>query len=354
MRSVLQLVGPSTGGIRRHVAALAADLSDSGWEVSTAAPPGVLEGATRVDVPGGVSPRRLRVARRQFAALVESVRPDVVHAHGLKAGWVAVGVDRSRTVLTVHNVVLDGGVRGLLLRWLERRVVRRSAAVIATSDEIAERLRSSSPSIVTVRPVHEVAARRRSDADVRAEFAAAGPLLVAVGRLHAQKGHDDLLRALPNVLRTSPDAVLVIAGEGPEHAALTELARSLGVAESVRLVGARDDAVDLLGAADVVLVTSRWESGPLTLLEAGCVEAAVVATSVGFVPEIVRSGQSGLIVPIGDPDAIADAIMTLVADPDGRRRLGAALGVAVRPRLDRGDPLRAVIEVYDRVIGVRR
>jgi glycosyltransferase involved in cell wall biosynthesis len=350
-RTVLQLVGPSSGGIRRHVAALTDDLRTNGWRVVVAAPAGVLEGAEHIDVPTGLSVSALRRARRQLSELIDDVRPDVVHAHGLKAGWVAVGVDRGITVLTVHNVVLGGGPRSLVLRPLERSVIRQSARVIATSHEIARRFADVSTSIAVVEPVHEVAEPTRPGRDVREELGAHGPLVVSVARLHAQKSLDVLVRAGALVAQRHADVRVVIAGEGPDRSRLEGLIADLGLGDVVRLLGARDDAIDLMSAADVVAFTSSWESGPLTLLEAGSVSAAVVSTPVGFVPDMVEPGRSGILVPVGDVGATAAAIMECVEDPTAARGRGDALRRAVLPRLDRSGPLSAVESVYAAVIG---
>jgi glycosyltransferase involved in cell wall biosynthesis len=350
-RTVLQLVGPSSGGIRRHVAALTDDLRASGWRVVVAAPPGVLDDAERIDVPSGLSASALRRARRQLRDLIETLQPDVVHAHGLKSGWVAVGVAADTTVLTVHNVVLGGGPRSRVLRPLERSVVRQSAQVIATSNEIEHRFTDVASTITVIEPVHEVSAPTRSRSDVRTDLGARGPLVVSVARLHAQKSLDVLVRACVLLSQRCPEIRVVIAGEGPERSRLETLIHELHLGGVVSLLGARDDAMDLMAAADVVAFTSSWESGPLTLLEAGSVSAAVVSTPVGFVPDVVESGRSGILVPVGDIDATAAAIMECVDDPTAARAMGEALYRAVVPRLDRRGPLAAVETVYARIVG---
>lgn len=346
---VLQLLGPSTGGIRRHVATLAHDLEAVGWRTVVAAPVGVLEGARDVPVPGGVSWTALRRARGALAALESEVCPAVVHAHGLKAGWVAIGRPGRRVVLTLHNVVLDRGVRGAALRALERHVIRSVDAVIATSTDIETRFETIARRITVVPPVHEVASVTRMRSDVRDELDVDGPLVVTVARLHPQKDLDTLVAAIGIVLGVRSDVSLAIVGDGPERQRITDLVTARGLGSRVRLLGQRSDAVDIMAAADVVVIGSAWESGPLTLLEAGAVSAAVVSTPVGFVPEVVRDGEQALLVPVGEPEPMAAAIMALVDDADRAARLGHALALAVAPRLDRSAGRDAVLAEYDAV-----
>lgn len=344
--TVVELVGPSTGGIRRHVLAVAHDLEAASWRVVVAAPVGVIEGAAEVPVPSGASWRAVRAARRRLAGLVADVRPDVVHAHGLKAGWVAIGVRGPRTVLTVHNVVLATGVRGRVLRLLESHVVRSVDAVAVTSAEMERRFAGRARELVLIPPAHEVPEVLRQREAVRHDLGVSGPLVVTVARLHPQKDLDTFLAAMRIVCGRRPDVTALIVGDGPERPRLAAIAADIAPAGSVRLLGARTDAVDLMAAADTVVISSSWESGPLTLLEAGAVAAPVVSTSVGFVPEIVTDGVHGRIVRIGAPDELAAAVMALLDDTDRARAMGRALAAAVRPRLDRADATAALLALY--------
>jgi glycosyltransferase involved in cell wall biosynthesis len=147
-----------------------------------------------------------------------------------------------------------------------------------------------------------------------------GPLIGAVGRLERQKGFDILIRALGRV----EGATLFIVGDGTERANLEELARGVGVAERVVWNGWRDDPRGLFPSFDVLVFPSRFEGFPLAVLEALLAGSAVVAADVGSVAEVVRDGETGLLVPPEDPGAVADAIRRLLADEGLRRRLGEA------------------------------
>ncbi len=350
--TIVQLLGPSTGGIRRTVAALTDALRRDGHRVLTAGPAGVLEPLLTTDatvaVPAGLDPIALVRAARRLRRLVG--RGDLVHAHGLKAGWVVFVSGRRPWVLTIHNVVLPGSVAARLTRRLERIVVGRADAVIATSSEIELNFAPVAKRISTIRPVHAVGQASRPAADVRRELGISSdePMVVCVARLHAQKGIDVALDAWA----LGVDARLVIVGEGPAGGELVACRDRLGLTERVTFTGARDDVADLIAAADVVLIPSRWESGPLVLLEALAAARPVVTTRVGFVEEVVGSGldAAAVVVDASDrPAELADAVRALLEDSVRRERLAAGGPAAAAPFLDQQRMLLATLAVYERV-----
>jgi glycosyltransferase involved in cell wall biosynthesis len=358
-RSVLQLLGPSTGGIRRHVVELAGRLPEHGWASPVVGPEGVLGPhgvpAGVVPVPGGPTPA-LVAARRALRAAVAASGADVVHAHGLKAGWLAtLSALPCPVVVTVHNVVLDeaAGRSAAVLRALEARLPRRADAVIAVSPGIAERFAGlpGAERVTVVRPVGPPPVPSRPATKVRAELGVPddAPLVVAVARLHPQKDLPTLLRAAALLRDRVPGVRVVVVGEGPERAALAALTAELGLGETVSLAGQSPEAADELAAADVVAVSSRWESGPLVVAEALALGRPVVSTPVGFVPELIDDGVSGRIVPVGDPRALADALGDVLADPAGAARMAAA-GRAVTAEVLGPDRLVGdVVKVYETV-----
>lgn len=145
-----------------------------------------------------------------------------------------------------------------------------------------------------------------------------------VGRLAGEKGHATLLRAFARLLAGRPGSVCLVVGDGPERSALSALCAELGLGESVRFLGIREDIAGLLGAMDVFVLASTYEGFGLVILEAMAARKAVVATRVGGVPELVTDGATGLLVPPDDPVAMAAAIESLAADPERRGALAAA------------------------------
>jgi glycosyltransferase involved in cell wall biosynthesis len=358
-RRVALVLGPSTGGIRRHVGELARRLPSLGWEVTTAGPAGVLDGLVDqdavVEIPDGLAPGAVVRARRQLRDAVAG--SDVVHAHGLKAGLLAATLrPRPRLVVTVHNLVLDdvAGRRAPLLRALEGALPRLADRVLAVSEVVAARFPRQDRVVATsafAGPPVPSADR----ATVRRELGVPedAPMAVTVARLHPQKGLLTLLAALTLVRERVPGVRAVLVGEGPMEAELREKARDLGLDEVVVFAGRTANSADQLAAADVVVIPSTWESGPLVLLEALQLGRPVVATPVGMVPEYVTDGESGRLVPVGDAAGLAGAVADVLADragsqalaEEGRRRVSK--GLAVEQELAR------VVGVYQAVLRER-
>jgi glycosyltransferase involved in cell wall biosynthesis len=352
--SVLLLIGPSVGGIRRHVAFLADALEEQGWTVAVAGPAAAVAGARRqgrrVDVvPIGMAPWRIARTVRQLRRVSRGV--DIVHAHGLTPGWcAALARGIPPVVVTVHNVVIPetAGRNTAMLRALERRLPRWVEAIIATSGSVAARMSGGRSAPVVIPPVGPPPVPRRSPEAVRAWLGveATTPLVVCLGRLHAQKGLPTLIDAAAILRRSMPDVVVAIVGAGPQAGRLVQLVEQAGLSGTVRILGPSDDGPGELSAADVVVVTSVWESGPLVVAEAMALGKPVVSTPVGFVPALITDGVSGRLIPIGDPAAIAAALADVLGDPAAAARMGKAGQMRVSQVLAPGPLVAATIDVY--------
>lgn len=153
-----------------------------------------------------------------------------------------------------------------------------------------------------------------------ADGAGSRPLLLGLGRLHTEKGFDILLRALPDL----PGARLLLAGDGPERAALTRLAHALGIADRVTFAGWRQDIGPLLAAADLLVCPSRCEPLGNVILEAWSAGCPVVASAVEGPRELIREGENGLLAAPENPAALARAIATVLADPARAHAMAAS------------------------------
>lgn len=339
---VALVLGTSTGGIGHHVRSLAAASVAAGDDVLVAAPDsthrafGFERTGARVgtvDVGTAPRPRHDLVSARALREVLTG--SDVVHAHGLRAGFLAVlalkGVSpRPPLVVTWHNAVLGGGARRQVLVALERVVARGADVTLGASADLVERARAlgavdARPGPVAA-PAHTPPTRGR--ADVRAELlSAAGqddpatPLVLAVGRLAEQKDYPTLLAAVGEHWPAgSARPLLAVAGDGPLREGLARAVRSRAL--PVLLLGHRTDVPDLLAAADAYALSSRWEARALVVQEAARAGVPVVATAVGGVPELVDG--AAVLVPPGDPAALAAGLRRVLDDPAEHRRLAAA------------------------------
>jgi glycosyltransferase involved in cell wall biosynthesis len=184
-------------------------------------------------------------------------------------------------------------------------------------------------------------------AEVRAEFGygALAPLVLFAGRLAEQKRVDDLLKALDLLQHVQPDLRTLIAGDGPLRRELEENARLYRLDGKVRFLGHRDDVSRLMAAADLVVLPSAYEGLPNLVLEAMRLSKPVVATAAPGTTEAVIDGQTGVLVPVANPQLLARAIRDVVRDPDLARRLGAA----GRARVEVTFPAQAMIDQFARL-----
>jgi glycosyltransferase involved in cell wall biosynthesis len=166
--------------------------------------------------------------------------------------------------------------------------------------------------------------------------------VVTIARFHPVKDHAMLLRAFARVAATRPDTDLLLAGDGPLRGELERQAADAGIAGRVRFLGIRSDVPALLQASDIFALTSVSEAASLTLLEAMASGLAVVVTNVGGNPEIVRDGVEGLLVPRGDSEAAATALLRLLNDPVR----ADAMGTAGRARVESRYQLQRTIDSY--------
>lgn len=144
--------------------------------------------------------------------------------------------------------------------------------------------------------------------------------LLAVGRLVYEKGHEFLVEAMSKVAQVNDRAVAGICGEGPLREQLSRQIEALGLQEKVKLLGLWNDIPELLAAADVFVLPSRWEGLPMALLEAMMAGLPVVATRVEGVEDVVEHGAHGFLVPLESPQALADAVLQLCSTSEAQRR----------------------------------
>lgn len=282
-----------------------------------------------------------RTARR-LKKLIERMRPEVivssVNATNLLTG-AAIGKSSWRPgwVARIGNSprLHDSVIRRIAARRYYPYADRFAVNSRGLAGEVKDCYPFSADRIeVLPNPTDFVGIDEQAREPVEAPAGGPGPVLIAVGRLFAQKRYDLMLRALARVRETVP-ATLWICGEGPEEHRLRSLARRLGVDSDVHWLGFRANPYALLGRADLFVMTSDHEGLPNSLIEAQGLGLAAVATRCSHGPdEIVDDGKTGLLVAPGDVEAIAGAIKTLLADAPRRSEMGRAAAGLARRRFD--------------------
>jgi glycosyltransferase involved in cell wall biosynthesis len=351
---------PDVGGPASHAPEFASFLLERGHgvEVVTTADAAPESKPYQVRWVSRAQPRGVRHMRVIAVIRERAAQADVVYATSM-LGRASLASSLARRPLVVKLVAdeayerarrlglfdgdLDefqrfrGGARIRVLRQARDRALQRVDALVCPSAYLASRAVSwgIDQERVTVIPNAAPPLPAVPERDVaRARFGVEGPTLAFAGRVTRQKALEVSLDALAQVEGVS----LLVAGDGPDLDDVRREATERGLDGRVRFVGplGREDVLALFRAADASLLSSSWENFPHTVVEALAVGTPVVATAVGGVPELVRNGENGLLVPAGDAGALADAIRRVVAEPGLRERLAKAAAQSVEHlRMDR-------------------
>lgn len=365
MTRVLELSAQAAGGVRAHIRQVSQLLAKDGHQVLLAGPGNVISPAP--DAVGGACLRTYQIdigarpsgadlkALRQLKQLAATV--EVIHAHGLRAGALAVlavkrlpAAKRPRVVVTLHNLPVGSAPTRLVGKALHLVVVKGADYVLTVSPDLLEKakqlgLKAGEIAVVpapargcmdhVAQPEISQDSAQSLDAgsgvDSGSGYGAssdtdydAAPCLLTIARLAPQKGLDLLLEAATLIKQCGIDFTWLVAGDGPLKAQLNQQIATAAL--PVKLLGRREDIGALLSQADVVVQTSYWEGQPLTLREAMQAGRAIVATDVGG-SAYTLAGCGQLVEPQAGP--LADAVVAVISDPKRRETLEAASRAAV-------------------------
>ncbi|HEX7490493.1 MAG TPA: glycosyltransferase [Candidatus Limnocylindrales bacterium] len=327
---VVQIMATGTnGGAQEHVYSLVTRMDPERYDVRV------------VSLSHGSSVRRLEKAgievavidepddRNAVSALAEllaPLEPEVIHNHMYRAEIVGTraalllgeqGCKRPFVISTVHSSRIRCVDDRVALRQLTPLMDRLIAVSKAIEIKIREEGRFGAPVSLIYNGVDLQRYNHQQPCCTLHEdyrIPESSPIVGVVARLEAEKGHRTLVDAWPDVLAVHPEAWLLIVGEGSERNSLEAQAASLGVAEHVVFTGRREDVPAVTAALDVAVLPSYREAQGLSVLEAMALSRPVVASNVGGIPEMIEDGVSGLLVPPGDCNALAAAIVRLLSD----------------------------------------
>lgn len=382
MSRVLHVLEATEGGTRTHLRDLVLRLRREGWDVDVAAStlrdPGFADDLERfrdagigtylVPMVRNPHPRADWRACRNLRGLIRSLRPDLVHTHSSKAGFLgrlAARCEGVPSLYTPNAFRFQAPDAGRFERWLvirlERLAARWGDGIICVSDgerqaaleariDVPERLHVVYNGI-DLGPLDAAAAR----GDGREAMAVADevwPIVLTIGRRVPQKGDRYLLDAWPALVAVYPAAKLVIVGDGPLLGDLREQARRLGVAASVTFLPRQDHVGRLYAAADVYVLPSLYEGCPYTLLEAMALGKPCLATAVAGSRDVLEDEQTGLLVRPADPSALVAGLLRLLSDHELRVKLGEQARTVARRDYTADRMADATAAIYRRILGV--
>ena len=356
-------------GVEEHILTLFKNLDRNRFRLFMACAPEMIE-QLRPDLPADVevfpvpllSWRDFPAARRLAHVLVDR-RIDILHSHTFQSSRLASPIGWARRVPVIVETPhlrehwRKGWLQGSFL--VDRLVGRFVGYYIAVSEANARYLvQEKGLPRRKILTIHNGADLSRFDP---ARLPPAGmkkglgfdeqdPVVLAFARLDPQKGHEVLLKALPAVRREFPRVRLVCAGSGTLRAELEALSRSLGLEDNVRFVGYQSNAVDWLALAEITALPSHFEGLPIVAIESLAMGKPMVATDVDGTGEVVVDGMTGLTVPPGNSERLAEAIVRLLRDPGLRRRLGKAGRDRVVRHFSQEQQVRKTAEFYLRAM----
>ena len=361
-------IGTSTGGVGTHVHALARDLAAAGHEIGVIGPaatdehfgfsllPGVRFGVLELGTGIGASDAAL--IRRQ-RTLLRSFAPQIVHAHGFRAGLITLLTlrtlkSRPKFVLSLHNQASGQGLRGRVETRVETMLARGTDLVLGASTDLVDRARelgaqtarflpAAAPEVTPVSA--EAAAATRENLAEEFDFDPGALIVLAVGRVAKQKNYPMLVRALARLGEgnrqaqgnrqnegnrqtegNQPSEIVALIAGAADDEVLAEVraqyddAAAASAIPALHFLGPRDDIAELAAAADIYALTSVWEARALVLQEALISGKAIVATATGGSAELV--GDAGILIDHDDDAAFAEAVAELAVDPARRAELG--------------------------------
>ncbi|HHW41964.1 MAG TPA: glycosyltransferase family 4 protein [Syntrophomonadaceae bacterium] len=367
---VLHVVRPAQGGIKRHLEVIFSGLNRERYLLYLAAPPDselftslrpFAQKVFPVSIGEGWHPFRDWNILVHLRRIIRDEKIDLVHTHGVRAGilgqMAALAAGNPCVVATIHNSQ-NPGERFFIFFRLVQGFLNRTAAnhIITVSKALKDEVRSYQWT-----PAHKITVIYNgiNPDDYKCRpllpFSTLGlsgdlPVVGTVARLEPKKGIRYLIEAVPLIEREYGPVNCVIIGDGPERSALEELVRRMKLTERIKFLGFQKDIPQLIRLFDVVAVPSIQEGLSIFCLEALASARPVVASAVGGIPEIIKDGRTGILVPPADPEALAHGVLTLLRDRELAQKLATQGRQLVSSEFSEYQMLRKTEEIYEKVL----
>lgn len=376
-------VSQATGGVKRHIGLLAAGLDQNRFDILGAFPPtDHVRGsnpnketflqlfkrlglrAIPLEMYREINPFRDVVSFIQLMKILKAEKPDLLHTHSSKAGFLGRLAGRMMKVpVIVHTpnafafgreggtVLLDG-----LYRVLEQVAGNFCDILVAVSPSEAQLARQvvSAEKVICIPNGIDVK-EFEFNVDTAAKRKALGlpeksPLILSVGRLAPQKAPFDFLEAATEVLRKEPQARFAFLGDGPLIEKVKGVIRRRHLERQFFLFDWREDAREIMACCDLFVISSLWEGLPYSLLEAMALSKPVVATEARGNRDVVLEGETGLLVPLRRPRHLAGAILKMLGDPALAKKMGQAGRRHVEQHFKLEAHLEATVHLYEALL----
>lgn len=378
-KKILYVIRPVEGGMKEHLLTLVRYLmTTKEFQPAVACPPAsplyrqlTEEGGEVYPLPlaGELSPAKDAVAALSLRRLIARLRPHILHCHGSKAGLVGrlailPMFARPPVIVTVHNSVfyphwserkkkVIAGVEKLLAPLAERMVTVSQAL----REELLARTGINPAQVEVIYngldfALLERKLQPREEARHLLGVPKEAKVIGTVARFAPQKGLSLLIQAFAGLCRKLPEKNLwlVLVGDGPLRGELEKRAAASGVGERIVFAGYRPEAAGLLSAFDLFVLPSLSEGLGIALIEAQACGLPVVATRCGGIPEVVEDGVTGLLVNPGSEGALQEAMLKLLLDEEGARKMGQRGRQQVRTRFSLAGMLEAHSKLYREII----
>lgn len=368
---VLHIIGGGEfGGAEKHILNLAGAFDPQAVDLTVcclfSAP--FVEVAARAGINALAVPMRSKAdfgVIKKLAGLIRSGEYDIVHTHGVRANLLgrlaARQAGKKKVITTVHSL-LEKDYQGIVSRCANNLAERSTRSLtdhfIAVSQGLKDRLVAGGIPANRVTVIHNgillegIRPSGAAGTAIKEKLSIRDAALVGiVARLHAVKGHRYFIEAAREVLLQRPQTRFLIVGDGPCRQFLEKFAGDMEINDKITFTGFVEDVYTLMAELDLLVISSLWEGFGLTAIEAMVLGVPVVATEVGGLPEVVRHGETGLLVPPANVAALAKRIVWMLDHPREAREMAAKGGDIVRRKFTAGEMARRTVDLYRKVAG---